>query len=255
LSLAQVLVAETDASEQKLRNEPEDAMRLSHLALALMLAASPLAAQEAPPRAITVTGVAEAEAVPDMATVTAGVETRADTAAAALAANSEAMTAVFAALEAAGVARRDMQTSQLSINPVYEPYREGAEEAQRVVGYDASNMVTVRVRAIDSLGAVVDAVTTAGSNRLYGVAFEVSDPKPHLDTARQKAVEDARARAELFAGAAGVSLGPVLSIREAVQMPGPVMMRAQAAMAESAPPVAEGTVTLQAQVEIVYGIE
>ena len=230
-------------------------MRLTHFALALCLAAGPLAAQEAPPRQITVTGVAEADAVPDLATVTAGVDTRAATAAEALAANSEAMTAVFAALDAAGIERRDLQTSQLNINPIYEPYREGAEEAQKVVGYEASNMVTVRVRAIDNLGEVIDELTKAGSNRLYGIGFEVSEPKAHLDAAREKAVADARGKADLFARAAGVTLGPVLAIRETEQIPGPIMMRAEAAMADAAPPVAEGTVTLQAQVEIIYGIE
>jgi uncharacterized protein YggE len=228
-------------------------MRLTALALCLA-AAVPAAAQEAPPRQITVTGVAEADAVPDLATVTAGVETRADTAAAALAANSEAMTAVFAALEAAGIERRDMQTSQLSIGPVYGPYREGDPEPQRVIGYDATNTVTVRVREIAELGGVIDSLATAGSNRLYGIGFEVSDPEPHLDTAREQAVADARAKAELFARAAGVTLGPVVSISEATQVPGPIMMRAEA-MADAAPPIAEGTVTLQAQVEIVYAIE
>ena len=193
--------------------------------------------------------------MPDLATVTAGVEIQAATAAEALAANSEVMTAVFAALEAAGVERRDMQTSQLGLNPVWEPYREGGEESpQKVVAYQARNMVTVRVRAIGTLGAVIDSLAKAGANRLYGVGFEVAEPRPHLDQAREDAVADARAKAELYARAAGVALGPVQAIREATQMPGPILMRAEA-MADAAPPVAEGTVSLGAQVEVVYGIE
>lgn len=227
-------------------------MRLVALALAFGLAAAPVVAQE-PPR-ITVTGTAEAQAVPDVATITAGVETRAETAAAALAANSEAMAAVLAALDASGVERRDVQTSQLSINPVYEPYREGSPEAQRVAGYEAANMVTVRVRDVAKLGATVDAVTKAGANRLFGIGFDVSDPKPTLDAARRQAVADARAKAELFAEAAGVKLGPVVRIGEAVNAPGPVVMRAEA-MADKAAPVEGGTVSLQAQVEIVYALE
>lgn len=229
-------------------------MRLGHLILALAVAAaSPLAAQDAPPRLVTVVGAAEAEAVPDIASITLGVETRAETASAALAANSEAMTAVFDTLGTSGIERRDIQTSQLNITPVYEPFREGAEAPQRVVAYDAANMVTIRVRAIDKLGSVIDAVTKAGSNRIYGIAFDLTDPKATLDTAREKAVEDARARAELYARAAGVTLGPVVSISETVQTPGPIMMRAAAEAA--APPVSEGTMTLSAQVEIVYAIE
>jgi uncharacterized protein len=226
------------------------------IAAAVAFAAGAIAAgaQEAPPRRITVVGSAEVEAVPDRATITAGVETQAPTAREALAANSEAMTAVFAALEGAGVERRDMQTSQLNLNPVQEPYREGAEAPPRIVAYQASNLVTVRVREIAALGGLIDVLAEAGGNRLYGVGFEVAEPKPHLDDARERAVADARDRAELYAGAAGVTLGPVISISDATSVIGPPMMRAEARM-DAAPPVAEGTVTLGAQVEIVYAIE
>lgn len=217
------------------------------LALAGAVSAQPVARQ------ITVTGAAESEAVPDRATVSAGVDTRAETAAGALASNAETMTAVFAAIEAAGIERGDIQTSQLSLNPVFEPYRDDAAAPPAVIAYEASNMVTVRVRAVETLGSVIDALAKAGANRLNGISFEVADPKPALDAAREKAVADARGRAELYARAAGVSLGPVVSIRETVEAPGPIMMRAEAASA--APPVAAGTVSLGAQVEIVYAIE
>jgi uncharacterized protein YggE len=223
-------------------------------ALALGLAmAGPALGQEAP-RQIMVTGSAEIEAVPDRATITAGVETQAPTAAAALDANSEAMAAVFAALEAAKVERRDMQTSQLNLNPVYEPFREGAEAPPQVVAYQASNMVTVRVRDVAGLGAMIDALAGAGANRLYGIAFEVADPRPSVDAARRQAVADARAKAELFAEAAGVTLGPVTTIRENMGMTPPQPFRAKAEMSDAAP-VAEGTVTLTADVEVVFGIE
>lgn len=228
-------------------------MRLAALALALALAATPALADDAL-RQITVVGSAEAEAVPDLATITAGVETRADTAADALARNSEAMTAVLAALDAAGVVRRDVQTSQLSINPIYEPYTEGGRETQRVAGYEAANMVTIRVRDVARLGETVDEVTKSGANRIFGIAFDVSEPGAVLDAARREAVADARARAELFAEAAGVKLGPVISIAETQNAPGPVFMRAEA-MADKATPVERGTIALQAQVEIVYGLE
>ena len=221
--------------------------------VSLLLALAGAAVAQEPPRQITVQGAAEADAVPDLATVTAGVDTRAETAAAALAANSETMTAILAAIEAAGVEPRDVQTSQLSLSPVYEPFRDDAEGPPAVVAYEASNLVTVRVRAVDELGAVIDALAEAGANRLQGVSFDVSEPRPHLDAARERAVADARARAELYAGAAGVTLGPVVSIRETVEMPGAVMMRAEAA--DAAVPIAAGTVTLSAQVEVVYAIE
>jgi uncharacterized protein len=221
--------------------------------VSLLLALAGAAAAQEPPRQITVQGAAEADAVPDLATVTAGVDTRAESAAAALAENSETMTAILAAIDAAGIERRDVQTSQLSLSPVYEPYRDDAEGPPAVLAYEASNLVTVRVRAVDTLGAVIDALARAGANRLQGVSFDVADPKPHLDVAREQAVADARARAELYARAAGVALGPVVSIRETVEVPGPILMRAEAA--SDAPPIAAGTVTLSAQVEVVYAIE
>lgn len=222
------------------------------LAVALAAAASAFAADA--PRQITVTGSAEATAVPDLATITAGVETRAETAVDALARNAEAMAGVLAALDAGGVERRDVQTSQLSISPVYEPYRQDSPESQKVTGYEAANMVTIRVRDVARLGETVDAVTKGGANRIHGIGFDVSDPRAALDTAREEAVADARARAELFARAAGVTLGPVLRIEERADAPGPIMMRAEA-MVASDTVVERGTVTLQARVEIVYGLE
>jgi uncharacterized protein len=228
-------------------------MRLAALLLATALAAAPALAEDTQ-RRITVIGTAEASAVPDLATITAGVETRAETAVDALARNGEAMAGVLAALDAGGIERRDVQTSQLSISPVYEPYREESPESQRVSGYEAANMVTIRVRDVATLGETVDAVTKGGANRIHGISFDVSDPRAALDAARTEAVADARARAELFAQAAGVTLGPVLRMAERADAPGPVMMRAEA-MVASATVVERGTVTLQAQVEIIYGLE
>ena len=222
-------------------------------ALAASLLAGPVQAEETP-RQITVSGSSQVDVVPDRATITAGVETQAPTAAEALAANSETMAEVFKALEAASVEQRDMQTNQLNLSPVYEPFRDGAQEPPRVVAYQASNMVTVRVRDVASLGGLIDALAGAGANRLYGIGFDVSDPRPSVDAARREAVADARAKAELYADAAGVTLGPVVTIRENTGLGVPEPLRAKAAMAEAAP-VAEGTVTLTADVEVVFGIE
>jgi uncharacterized protein YggE len=223
-------------------------------ALAAALAVLPAAAQEPgpPTRSVTVTGAAEVEAAPDLATVTTGVDTQAETAAEALAANSTTMAAVFAALEAAGIERRDMQTSNLSLGAIWEPYRDGAQP--RVIGYQASNMLTVRVRDITRLGAVIDAVASAGANRLNGVAFEVAEPRAAVDRAREQAVADARARAELYARAAGVTLGPVLTISEAREPSQPFFARASDTM-EAAVPIAEGTVALRAEVNVVFALE
>ncbi|MCB1403368.1 MAG: SIMPL domain-containing protein, partial [Rhodobacteraceae bacterium] len=117
-----------------------------------------------------------------------------------------------AALEAAGIDRADVQTSRLSLDSIWENRSDGG--TPKVVGFQASNMVTVTVRDIDRLGAVVDAVAAAGGNRIFGVDFAVDEPRAQIDAARERAVADARAKAELYAGAAGVALGPVLSISE-----------------------------------------
>jgi uncharacterized protein YggE len=226
-------------------------MRSSALAVLLALALAGAASAETQ-RQLTVTGSAQVEAVPDLASVTAGVETQGGTAAEALRANSAAMEGVLTALETAKVARADVQTSELSINPLLDNPQDGS--APTVTGYQASNMVTVKVRDVATLGAIIDAVTGAGANRLYGVGFDVADPKPVLDEARQDAVADARHKAELFATAAGVKLGAVLSISEGGGGGGPIPVFARADMAKAAP-VEAGTVSLSATVELVFALE
>lgn len=223
------------------------------LGVGLALAAFQPALAEPTAREITVTGSATVDAAPDIATVTAGVELQAPSAAAALKANGEAMVAVFAALKQAGVDERDMQTSQLTLNPVFDSDPGGSQAAPQVVAYQASNMVTATVRDVGKLGATIDAVTGAGANRLYGVSFDVDEPRAALDQARKNAVEDAKHKAQLFADAAGVKLGSVVAISESGGG-GPAPLRAKMDMAAAAP-VASGTVTLSADVTVVFGLE
>ena len=225
---------------------------LPAVALGLALGAALPVLAEPTPHELTVTGSATVDAVPDIATVTAGVETQAPTAADALKANGTAMTAVFAALKAAGVAERDMQTSQLTLNPVFAPDPGGSQAAPQVVAYQASNMVTARVRDVARLGATIDGLTAAGANRLYGVSFDVDEPGALLDTARQRAVADARRKAEILATAAGGTLGPVIAIAEGGGSgPAPLRAKMDAAMAA---PVAAGAVSLGADVTVVFGL-
>jgi hypothetical protein len=224
------------------------------LAAALMLPmTAALRAQTAAPpdvAVISVTGTGTVELPPDIATLTIGVTTQGETAAEALAENTAAVTAVLARLAEAGIAPRDMQTSNLSINPNWGGYDSSSPS---ISGYVAVNQVTVRVRALDTLGEVLDAAVTDGANTLNGLTFGLADPGPALDEARKAAVAEARARAELLAGAAGVGLGRILSIRETVVSPDPVpMFRAEAA---SAPvPVAGGELGLTASVTIDFEI-
>lgn len=224
------------------------------LTLALGMAVTPAAliAQETS-RQITVIGTGAVEAAPDTALVTAGVETQSEAAAEALAGANAAITSVFAVLEDAGVARPDIQTSQLSLEPVWQQPDDVVDVDPRVVGYRASNIVTIRVRAVDRLGAVIDALTRAGANRILGIAFEIADPRPLLEEARGLAIADARTKAAAMSEAAGVTLGPVHSIREVVTGGGPIPFN-KAALAMDIP-MAQGTVGLTAEVVAVFGLE
>ena len=218
-------------------------------ALALPMVA-PAHADELAQRTISVTGTGSVEAAPDMATLMIGVTSQAETAAEALAANTEATNAVIARLTASGVAARDMQTSNLSINPNWTGYD---SSTPTIAGYVASNMLTVRVRALETTGTVLDAAVTDGANTLNGLTFGLADPEPAYNEARKEAVADARAKAELLATAAGVKLGHVLSIADQGAMTDPAPMYREAVSAAPVP-VVGGELGLIANVSVTYAI-
>jgi len=179
---------------------------------------------------------------PDLAVFTAGVVSQGKTASEALAANAADMTRVIAALKRAGIEDRDIQTSNLSLNPIYQPQRslpDGTIDPPqpRIIGYQANNTVSVRQRKLSSYGRVIDTLVQAGANQVNGPSFEVDNPEPALDEARAAAMRKARARAELYARAAGLRVGRILSISEngGWSPPQPVMYR-MAAMDGAPPP-------------------
>ena len=225
------------------------------LALLTVFAAGPGQAQTQPQAAptLSVSGEGRVDLPPDMATVSLGVTTDGDTAAAALAANNDAQAKVLAALTAAGVEARDVQTSGLNLNPIWDNVSR-LDGRQRIRGYTASNTVTIRVRKLDDLGALLDAVVTTGANQLNGLSFGLADPRPAMDEARRRAVADAIARAKLYADAAGVTLGPIVTLAEGggYQEPQP-MYRRDMAM-ELAVPIAGGEVGVTATVQITFAI-
>lgn len=228
---------------------------LSALMLSAALAASAAAPgfAEGAARLITVTGEGVQQAAPDMATVSLGVTTQGDTAASAMAANTAAMSKVMDRLRAAGIEDRDLQTTGLSINPNWQ--NDETTQQMKIIGYVASNQLTIRVRVLPSLGAVLDAAITDGANTLNGVSFSLADPAPAMNEARKAAVADAIARATLLVEAAGAKLGPVVSITEggAMAQPGPMpMFRMDAAAAPV--PVAGGEVGITASVSVVFEI-
>jgi uncharacterized protein YggE len=202
---------------------------------------------------ISVTGEATLAVAPDQAQVDGGVTSDGKTAREASETNNAAMGKVLLALKAAGLAEKDIQTSRLSLQPQYPPNRSGASP---IVGYRASNRVTVRLRDVSKVASTIDTLVGAGANDIGGISFAVSNASKLLDEARGQAVADARRKAEIYAKAAGVALGEPLSISEEGS-PGPVPFRKMAVggMAMPSTPVAQGEETLQISVSVSWAIK
>jgi uncharacterized protein YggE len=151
-------------------------------------------------------------------------------------------------VRAIGIADRDVQTSRYMIHPVYDSRR----PPNRIVGFQAANSLQIKVRQLDKLGEIVDRLVAAGANTMSGVEFIVSDPSKLLDDARTQAFADARRKAQLYAAAAGVTLGPAITITEqsAGMQFAPVMARAAPAAAET--PIAPGERTLRVSVSVSF---
>jgi hypothetical protein len=236
---------------------------LKTLALALPLAMAsaqfptPLAAEEnARQPTITMSGHGDISAAPDTAHISTGVVSEAKTAREALTANNTAMEKVIAELKKAGIEARDLQTSNFSVQPqYYHPPRDrnGPIEPPRIVGYQVSNTLRVRVRDLARLGAILDVTVSQGANQLNGIAFSIDDPEALLAKARKAAMEDAIARATTYAEAAGVALGRVLSISEnSGPRPVPMVARMRAEDAAAAVPIEAGEQSIQAQVQVTW---
>ena len=212
---------------------------------------------------IVIEGRGEVMAAPDTALVNSGVTTQGATAREALDANSAAMNELLQTLGEAGIEPRDIQTSGFSVNPnyVYTDARDdnGYTLPPKINGYQVSNTVTVRIRELDALGAVLDQAVTVGANTINGISFSVADPAALLDDARRKAFEDARRKAALYADVAGVELGEVHRIEEAQRFEGPQPYQMQTAMydrAEAASvPVAAGELTFPVTVTVTWELE
>lgn len=162
---------------------------------------------------------------PDIATVNAGVVTQASNAASAMAENAKKMAATVASLKRAGVADKDIRTSSLSLQPQYR-YTDGQPPA--ITGYQASNQLTVTFRDIAKAGPILDALVAAGVNQIGGPDFALEHPDAALDEARVQAMQKARAKAEVYARAAGLSIKRIVAIGEgggyAPEPPRPMMM-------------------------------
>ena len=233
--------------------------------LFLLLVGGPSTMAEAvdnePVPRIVVTGQGSAQLAPDMALLQLTVTREAETAREALDANSAAMSEVIRDLREQGIAERDIQTDNFSIQPRYvypKPKAGGDNLPPRIVGYTVRNGLGVRVRDLDKLGAIIDRSVTLGVNQGGGITFTNDDPSAALEQARTRAVEDAAARARTLASAAGVKLGRVLEISEQSRHSPPVpMMHSRMAMADAAEsvPVAAGENSYEVVVNLAYAID
>ena len=188
---------------------------------------------------------------PDQAQVDGGVTSDAKTAREASDANNAAMGKVLLALKGAGIDEKDFQTSRLSLQPKYAPERSAPST---VVGYRASNRVTIKVRDVTKIAGVIDILVAAGANEIGGINFVVSQASKLLDDIRDKAIADARRKAEIYAKAAGVTLGEPLSISEDGGSV-PVFRGKMAAPMAAATPVAQGEETLSVAVSVSWAIK
>lgn len=201
---------------------------------------------------LSVSAMAEARRVPDIATVSTGVVTQGADANAAMRSNAEQMSKVVAAIRAAGIAERDVQTSGLNLMPQYH-YTEN--QPPRITGYQASNNVNIVVRDIGRVGKLLDALVATGANQISGPSFDVDDKESALDEARQTALEKARKRAELYAKSLGMQVRRIVSISETGRMahPVPVMgMRMEKASAMADTPVAPGENVMSMSLDVMF---
>ncbi|MDJ0992262.1 MAG: SIMPL domain-containing protein [Dinoroseobacter sp.] len=202
---------------------------------------------------IVVTGQGSVTAAPDIAALRLGVTTQDQSAAEALAQNSKRMQAVMDLFAVQGIDARDIQTSDFSVQPVYERDANGARS--EIIGYTVRNLVMVRVQNLESLGSLLDAVVSEGSNTLQSLSFGLSDTAALETQAEAAAVADAVMRAEGMAAAAGLALGPVQRI-EAVGgiAPRPQMEMSARAADFGSVPVAGGELTIRAQVRVTIAL-
>ena len=224
-------------------------MRVASCVMLLALLAAPAAAAEKLEKLVTVSGEATVLAIPDQATIRVGVSSQAKTARAASEANAKDMSAVIAAMKDAGIPDKDIQTSSLSLQPQYDQKQ---NVGNRLIGFQVNNIVTIKLHDISRLAGVIDRAIAAGANEMSGIEFEMSQYAKLLDQARAAAVADARRKAELYAGAAGMKVGRVMAISEegqAAPRPYAPMLRAGAAVAI---PISPGEQTLRAVVTVSF---
>ena len=237
-------------------------MNMKRLAIFMAAAAMPVAAyaqQSAVPTLqgtrLDIVATGEVNATPDIASIGAGVVTQAPTAAEAMTDNAKRMAATVAALKKAGVADRDIQTSSIGLQPQYK-YAENQPPV--ITGYQASNQLMIRFRDVKRAGTILDALVAAGANQINGPNLSVDHPEALIDQARVKAIAESKARAELYAKAAGLGVKRIVSISEGSFEPTPrpvpmMAMRMEKAAADTS--IEAGEQRLSVSVSVTFELQ
>ncbi len=226
------------------------------VAASIFTAGIPARAQQPPaepPARIVVIGEGSVRVAPDYAEIGGGVTSKAKTAKEATDANSKAMAAVAATLHSAGIEHQDIQTTRFSLQPVYAPPQPNAEP--KLTGFSVSNQFRVTIRQFGNVGDILDRLIAAGATDVGSVEFLHSDTAKAFDTARIAAMADAKRKAQLYAQAAGLTLGSVGWITEDSAYTPPMPFAAmRAAPAMAAVPIAAGEDTLHARVTVGFDV-
>jgi uncharacterized protein len=229
----------------------------SLFAAALLLSTTAFAEDAKLPRTISLVGHGEVHATPDRAVITMGVASFAATAQEALATNTKSMNDLMGVLKAAGISSKDIMTNNFSVNARLD-YGQNNGQPAKVVGYDVNNTVMVTLRKIETIGDVLDKAVTSGSNQINGISFGIENPEGALDEARKAAVKDAKRKADLYVGAAGVNLGNLISLSEGggYQPPQPMMVQAKAMSSDAGNvPIAQGEQVIAIDVNVTWEIK
>jgi uncharacterized protein YggE len=205
---------------------------------------------------LSVGGTGEVNTAPDVAFFDVAVSSTGTTASAALQSNSRTMQSVFAALRRLGVADKDMQTSSVNLQPQYQRFNRGnpdTNQTPRITGYNANNSVRVTYRDLDKLGQVIDQLVSAGANRVNGPTFGLANSDAEMDQARVEAIREARRKADLYAGAAGMRVQRIMKIDDTASFsirPRASFARMEAASADV--PIAAGEQAITATVNVLF---
>lgn len=228
---------------------------LAAMALALLQAPPALAHDQPDKRTLSLAASGAIKTTPDKVDISTGVTSEAKTAREALDQNSDAMTKVVEALKAEGIDAKDIQTTNFSVNPVYDQRPTDKPAAPVVVGYRVTNQVRITLHDIKTLGAILDKVVSLGANQIDSIEFGVDEPEALMDEARKLALKNVTDNAKLYAEAAGVGLGPILTISEEESSYQPRFAAAPARMEMAKDvPIEAGTTTVEMRVRVTWEI-